>query len=406
MYKTRTVLNIRRIRLKESERKIIILGIIFISFNLRAPITAVGSLVNLIKNDITLTNSMAGFITTLPLIAFAILSPFVSPISIRFGYGSTMFFGLIFILLGEIIRSYTNILGLFLGTAMIGIGIAIGNVLIPSIIKLKFPGNTGKITSIYTSSMVIFAAVGAGVSIPLATGLNLGWRNALGVWTILTLVTIFIWFPQLKEQEKSSNIQTNKIKSKSSIWKSSLAWSVTLFMGIQSFLFYSLVAWLPTIIVFKGMSFAFAGNMALLFQLIGIPATLIYPIFADKLNDQKSISTVNALIYLSGMMLLLIGESSFITTLSVILLGFGMGGSISISIAFISLRSPNSKRAAELSGMSQSTGYLLAAIGPILLGYIFDISGSWNIPVIILIGFIILFLAVGLKAGDNKEIEL
>lgn len=396
--------------MKESRRVWIIIGIIFISFNLRAPITAVGSLVDLIKDDINLSNSMAGFITTVPLIVFAILSPFVSRLSTRFGYGTSMFFGLIFILLGEIIRSYTNIYGLFLGTAVIGLGIAIGNVLIPSIIKLKFPREIGRMTSIYTTSLVVSAAVGAGISIPLATGLNLGWRNALAVWGLLALVSILIWIPQLKEQKEdgdtSPSIKKEKIESSSSIWKSSLAWSVTLFMGVQSLVFFSLVAWLPTIIRSKGLSLSFAGNMALLYQLIGIPATLIYPILAGRYKDQKNLSTINAAIYLVGFLILFFSQSGAGLALSTVFLGLGMGGSISLSIAFISMRAPNSQRAAELSGMSQSTGYLLAAVGPILLGYIFDRSRNWTMPILILIISIFILFLLGLKAGANDEIEV
>ena len=385
--------------MKKSKSFLILLGILFISFNLRAPITAVGSIVEMIQIEYGLSNAAAGFITTLPLIAFAVVSPFVSTISGNIGHAKTMMIGLLFILAGEFCRSYTNAAGLFIGTAIIGIGIAIGNVIIPGIIKLYFSDRVGFVTSIYTSGMCIFAAVGAGVSVPLAKGMNLGWKTTLCVWAILTIVTILIWFPQTKEKfTKTKKASSSK---SGSVWKSPLAWWVTLFMGTQSLLFYSLVAWLPTIVMSKGLSQSFAGSMALLFQLMAIPATLVIPALCDKFKDQRPLIYVVCAIYATGMTLFLIGSGAAIITCAVVLMSLGMGGSISLSIAFISLRSPNSQKAAELSGMSQSAGYLLAAVGPILTGFIYDIKSSWSIPVTLFIVLIAFLCFCGFFAGHG-----
>lgn len=392
--------------MNKKEKALIIWGIIFISFNLRAPITAVGSLAEMIQGQYNLSGGAVGFITTLPLIAFAIVSPFVSKFSQKLGFGKTMAYGLILIMAGELIRSYTNSLGLFLGTALLGVGIAIGNVLIPSIIKMKFPDRVGFMTSIYTSSMCIFAAVGAGVSIPLAKGLELGWKNALASWFVLTIVTFIIWIPQLKGQQNTvatSNISTEH--KSVSIWKSPTAYWVTLFMGTQSLIFYSLVAWLPTIIISKGMSDSFSGTMALTFQLAAIPATLIIPMLCDKFKNQRYLVMVTCLFYLTGMTTLFFAASQTVILFAVLFMALGMGGSISLSIAFISLRSPNAKRASELSGMSQSAGYLLAAVGPILMGSIYDSLQTWSVPIIIICALIILLAFFGYFAGNDVFTE-
>ncbi len=390
-------------KMKNSKTLLLLLGILFISFNLRAPITAVGSITNLIQKDLSLSSTMMGFITTIPLIAFAVVSPFVAKFSHRIGHNKTMLISLLLILFSELIRSYTGIFGLYLGTALIGIGIAIGNVLIPAIIKLNFSTRLGFVTSIYTSGMCIFAAVGAGISVPLAKNLNLGWQNTLAVWFILTIITIFIWLPQLQKNQAGSGIIKN-CNGDGSIWHSKLAWCVTLFMGIQSLLFYSLVAWLPSIIMAKGLTANFAGNMALLFQLMAIPATLPIPTLCDKFKDQRILVLIVCLIYAFGMIGLLLGNNGTILIPSVICLAIGMGGAISLSIAFISLRTVNSTRASELSGMSQSAGYLLAALGPIFTGFIYDIQASWTTPLIIFIIFIALLAFFGLFAGKNTQI--
>lgn len=172
-------------------------------------------------------------------------------------------------------------------------------------------------------------------------------------------------------------------------------------MGIQSLLFYSLVAWLPTIVVSKGMTDTFAGTMALTFQLTAIPATLAIPILCDKFKNQRGLVISTCTLYLSGMVLFLFGQSPIIITFAVLLMALGMGGSISLSISFISLRSPNASRASELSGMSQSAGYLLAAIGPFLMGIIYDFIQSWTVPIMIFIGLIITLAFCGWRAGNN-----
>ncbi|AXX90103.1 MFS transporter [Arcobacter suis] len=378
----------------------VFLGILFVSFNLRAPITSVGPITDLIQNEYSLSNSVAGLITTLPLLAFAIFSPFVAKMNHKFGHGLTMLGGLILIIIGELVRSYTNVYGLFIGTMFIGLGIAIGNVLIPSVIKHKFKKNVGNIISIYITSMCIFAALGAGISIP-ATNV-LGWNTSLAMWGILAFIALLIWLPQLKKSEEYNNNDDlaieKRIQSKT-IWKSPLAWWVTLYMGTQSFLFYTLIAWIPSIIIFKGLDSHFAGMMALLFQLVALPATLLVPIIANKIKHQKLIATIISLNYLVGMVIFLFVTSSFGIIISMVFIGIGMGGAISLAIGFITQRTPHAKKAAELSGMSQSAGYLLAAVGPILLGFMFDITKSWTSSIIVLIVAIILLILFGLKAG-------
>ncbi|RXK14099.1 MFS transporter [Halarcobacter mediterraneus] len=386
-----------------SQLILVFIGLVFVSFNLRAPITSVGPILDLIQNEYSLNSSMLGFITTLPLLTFAIFSPFVAKINHKFGHGLTMFFGLLLIILGELIRSYTNIYGLFLGTTLIGIGIAIGNVLIPSVIKHKFKKNMGSVLSIYITSLCVFAAIGSGLSIPLTNIFT--WNTSLAIWVLLAIISLIIWLPQLKKSEKYNNTDDlsieNDMQSKS-IWKSPLAWWVTLYMGTQSLLFYTLITWLPSILVFKGFDNHFAGMMLLFFQLVSLPITLYVPILANKIKEQKLIATIISLNYLLGMIILLFATSTFFIIISMIFLGIGMGGAISLGIGFISLRTPHSKKAAELSGMSQSAGYLLAAVGPILIGFIYDMTNSWIFSLWVLILLIFLLIIFGIKAGKDE----
>ena len=387
--------------MKNSDKFLIIAGIVLISFNLRTPITAVGSVIDLIQAEYGLSAGVAGGITTLPLLMFAAVSPFIPKVSAKLGYGKTMALGLVFIALGEIVRSYTGLIGLFIGTAMIGAGIAVGNVLIPGIIKRNFPGKAGTMTGVYTSGMCIFAAVGAGTSVPMASGLGWGWANALVFWLVLAIVTFIVWLPQLKVEPDA--VSASAQGKTSSIWKDKVAWYVTIFMGIQSLVFYTLVAWLPSIVMSKIPDANFAGTVAFIYQIVSIPATFALPIMCDRCMNQRGLAMSVAIVYIIGLVGLLFATSEIGIVASVVLMALGMGGAISLAIAFISLRSPNAMRTSELSGMSQSAGYLLAAVGPMLIGSIFDVTGSWTIPMWIFIICMAAWAVTGLFAGDDVK---
>ncbi len=381
---------------------LIVITIILIAFNLRAPITAVGSIIDMIQSEYSLSAGVAGSITTLPLIAFAVVSPFVSLFSKRYGYGKVMALGIALIFIGELVRSYTACAGLFIGTGLLGVGIAIGNVLIPTIIKSQFPTKLGVMTSIYVTSMCISAAIGAGISIPLASNLGLGWQNSLAVWASISVVTLAAWMFQVNKKSSSSAPQVQS-KGKGSIWRSKTAWWVTLYMGIQSLIFYSLVAWLPTIIIAKGMTPNFAGTVALTYQLLAIPATLTIPMLCARFKRQSMLTIFVSALYIVGVGLLLMATSHFVILCSAVMMSLAMGASISASIAFISLRSPNATRTSELSGMAQSAGYLLAAVGPTLFGTLYDFTGSWTPTISLILVLLVLLGFCGYKAGRDRH---
>ena len=395
---------------KMTERKnnllLIAVGIICISFILRGTITGVGSLVGDIKADLDISNGVAGFLTTIPLLAFAAVSPFVSGFSKKIGMGRLMMIGLIMVIIGVAIRSYTNAIGVFVGTAIIGSGIAMGNVLLPAMIKLRFPLKIGLMTSLYTTFMASFAGIAMGFSVPLADGLGIGWRNALAIWGLVALVVLVVWLPQCGNQDNWGKVAnfTKKEKSGKKVYKSSLAWAVTFFMGLQSILFYSFVAWLPTILVAKGYAPDTAGYYALAYQVISIPASFITPILCDRFKDQRALVTSFAAVYVIGMFLFLIADSGILLGLSIVLTGIGSGSAISFAMAFIALRVGNPNQAAELSGMAQSLGYLLAAMAPSGFGYIFDMTQTWTVPMIMFVIIAFLWLLCGLKAGANKKL--
>lgn len=382
---------------------LLVIGIIFIAFNLRPAITSVGPIIDAIRSDLGISNGVAGFITTVPLISFAILSIFAPKLGHAFGNERTVFFGLIVLVIGILLRSTGYIGALFIGTAFIGVGIAIGNVLLPGIVKMKFPDKVGILTSTYSTSMNCLAALGSGLSIPLAVNLGLGWQKALAFWSILTILALIVWIPQARY--KTMPIQTAAIEaSNKALWRSSIAWQVTLFMGLQSFLFYCTVAWLPEILQSYGIEASLAGWLLSFIQLIGLPTTFLAPVIASRFTNQKGIASVIGIFSILGFLGLIVGTNKIILIISIVLLGISQGSSISLALTMIGLRTETAKQAAELSGMAQSVGYLLAAIGPILIGFLFDLNHSWLPPLIVLLIVSILMVIAGIGAGRNQYV--
>lgn len=382
---------------------LIIAGIILITFAMRSPLTAVGPLVGSIQGDLGLSNGMSGLLTTVPLLAFALLSPLAPGIGHRFGTERTLFAGLLVVLIGLILRSSGFVFTLFAGTALIGAGIAICNVLLPGLVKQRFPQKAGLMTSVYTTTMSMCAALASGISIPLASTGGWGWQGSLFSWALPVLFAIAVWLPQLRADGSQPGKSTGE-KSKQGLWSSLLAWQVTLFMGLQSFLFYCTIAWLPTLLQQHGISQTNAGWMLSLVQVVSLPASFFTPVLASRLTNQRLLAAVVGLFSLVGFGGLLLGTSELLLYLCLLLLGLSQGACISLALTFIVIRAKDVRQAARLSGMAQSVGYLLAAVGPIFVGFLYDLQHSWTVPLSLLCLVSVLVVTSGIGAGRNQTV--
>ncbi|WP_339255369.1 MFS transporter [Paenibacillus sp. FSL R5-0713] len=381
---------------------LIILGIIVIAANLRTPLTSVGPLVGFIRDDVHISNTLAGLITTVPLLAFALLSPLVPKLGRRYGVERIILIALILLTVGIVIRSLSGAVNLFIGTAVLGFAIAVCNVLLPSIIKRDFPNKIGSMTGVYSISMNLSGAIASGISVPLAITAGLKWQGALAVWGILSFVSILCWLPQLRNQTDQTAKTSQQMASNDvNVWRSPLAWQVTIFMGIQSMVFYVLIAWLPEILKQQGIESNQSGWYLSIMQLAMLPFTFIVPVIAGRMSSQRLLVVITTILLLTGTLGLLYGSSNIIL-LWIIILGIGGGFAFSLAMMFFGLRTENAHQAAELSGMAQSIGYLLAALGPALIGYLHDATNSWNLPLFILLGASILLFLVGIGAANNR----
>lgn len=385
------------------KKGLLLLAIILISLNLRPAITAVGPLIGEIRSTTGLSNSAIGLLTTLPVLAFGLFSILTPLFTRRIGTEGTMTLALSLLTGGILIRVMPSIPMLFLGTLILGIGIALGNVLLPGIVKKKFPQKAGLLTGIYSSMLGMGAAVASGVSVPISEGLNVGWRWTLASFAGFSLLALFSWLPQMKQNMPVVMKKTFR-QSLSHLSGSALAWHVAVFVGLQSLSFYTVITWLPEILIERGMNSQQAGWMLAMMQGVGVIGTFLLPSWASRLENQKQTVIVIVLLEVISIIGLLI-PSAPLPAFWVSLLGFCLGGSFGLALLFIVVRSPDSDTANELSGMSQSVGYLLAATGPVLFGALFDWTGDWTIP----IGFLLLIALVklwsGLEAGKNRVVS-
>lgn len=381
------------------------LAVLLVGANLRAPLTSAGALITIIREDLMMTHSLAGMVTTLPLLAFAFLSPFAPKISRRIGMEWTILLALLAIFVGVIVRSLFGVTALFIGTLLVGLGIAIGNVLSPVIIQLHFPLRVGIVMGFYAISMNIFGALGSGISISLANISSFGWKGALSAWVVVAILAIIFWLPQLKRTRDPLTSETKTTGRSYNLWRSTLAWFITIFMGLQSLMYYTFITWLPDILTTKGFSMQTAGWMLFLMQLALIPITFIVPIVAEKMNDQKLLSAVTASFFIISIFGIMSGNAIFVP-ISAMMFGMACGSSFSLCMMFFNLRTVNSTQAAEMSGMAQSIGYLLAAIGPTLFGALHDIYGNWNVPFIVLICISVVILFVATLSGRDVKVHV
>lgn len=382
---------------------LLILGVVLVGANLRLPLTSIGALIPFIREDLAISNALAGAITTLPLLAFAVLSPFAPKIANRIGMEWTIVIALLLLIIGTTVRSLSSVEFLFAGTLLIGLAIAIGNVLIPGIVKMNFPLKVGLMTGIYAIFMNLFGALGSGLSVPLSSIGSFSWEGSLGIWVLLGIISLLVWLPQLKK--KRDNPQADvKQEKRESLWRSPLAWQITLFMGGQSLIYYTLITWLPDILYTNGFNSNAAGWIVFLMQFALIPLTFIVPIVAEKMKNQVALSVITASFFIIGILGFLQG-GTFLAPLWAVLIGVAAGSAFSLSMMFFTIRSRDGKEAAELSGMAQSFGYLLAAVGPIAVGALQDLTGSWTAPLLLLLFIAALILLAGMSAGKEGQVS-
>ncbi|ETY75694.1 CynX/NimT family MFS transporter [Lactiplantibacillus fabifermentans] len=349
------------------------LGMMLAATNMRLPITMMPGLISSLKKTLGLPSSMAGLLTTIPLLTFAVMSPIIARWGRRFGNEWTIYGMLIILALGSYLRVIPAIPLLFLGTLLVGIGADGGNVLIPAIIKDNFPDKIEVATSQYTISMLLIGSLGTGISGVLAAHWSL--PLTMAVLSVIGLLNLVAWLPNLKYNHRAPAVIETPTAAETtthgSVWGRPLAWVVTAFFGLQALVYYSLLTWLPTIFTAHGFSIIAAGNLVTIMQLSGLPMSYLVPATSGKKAGVKAMVAIVGIGFIGGIAGVLLPGTNFgFAAVLCVLLGLGSGAAFSLAVVFFTQKTTNGFETADLSGMAQSAGYLLAALGPVLFGWL------------------------------------
>ena len=394
---------------KQTNKVIILLGIILLGMILRTPITSVGAIIGPLKNLLEINNTVAGLITTIPLIAFAIFSPFVAKISNKIGLEKTLYLAAIVTSIGLLLRFYINTSVFFVTTFIIGVGLTVGNVLLPGLAKKYFPENLGVMTGFYAVVMNVSASVAAGISYPILSS-NVGGEKfstglAVNIWLIVSILNIVI-YAIITKNSKSERIEDKKSGGKGYL-RNLKMWSVMLSMGLQSALFYCSVSWFAEIMISKGFTPSEAGLLLSISQFAQFPSTFLVPVLAEKIKNKLIIPIFIAMGYVASLIGMIYIQGNFaLMTIYIVLFALAGGGSFSYVMYLFSAKSKNEEEAADISGLAQAGGYWLAAIFPPLLGYVRDVL-NWDVAIYILIMTAsLLFITLLHSSSQGNIIEI
>lgn len=382
-----------------------ILVVILISSNLRSPIVAVAPVLGEVREALNLDNFQVSLLTSIPLFMFAACSVLVSRFSNTFGISKLLMYSVIILSFGLFLRISGSLWLLFLGSLFIGLGICIGNVVTPGYVKNNFPKQIGLMTGIFAVSMNLTAALASGFSVKIGEWTGFGWRGSLGIWLVIAALGLLVLILELIFNKKNTDQPKTALSTSDfNMFKSSQAWNISIFMGLQSLFYYCMVAWLPSFLGDYHMQGESSGWVLFVIQITMIPVTFCCPIIASKMKDQRiMILFICALMFGSTMMFVFL-KSQWIYVNAVII-GISNGLSFSLSILFFSTRTKSSINAVKISGMAQSVGYLIAAFGPPVFGKLHDWDISWNSSFYFLSAAVLLMFFFGMRAARNRYVE-
>ncbi|MCQ4211543.1 CynX/NimT family MFS transporter [Streptomyces longispororuber] len=379
-------------------------GLLLIAMNLRPGVVSVSPELDAIRRSTGLSGSLAGLLTTLPILCFGLLAPFAAKLSRRIGMTRALGAMMALLTVGIAVRLAPGLPALFAGTVLLGAAIALSNVLVPSVIKRDFRHRTGLMMGLYSVALFCGAALAAGVTVPLGDALGAGWRGAIGVWAVLSALALLLWVPQLRRPDPTTAAAGPGADSRTPLRRSPLAWQITLLMGLQSLEYYACAAWIPAMLTDEGMSSAGAGWMLSLMSLVGIAGSLTFTALVGRAGQQVAFALTGTALFFASLVGLIVAPVGGAYAW-MLMQGFGSGLLISTALAVIVLRSPDAGRAAEMSGMAQGVGYLLAASGPFLLGALHDATGGWTVPLTVLAVLCVPMGIAGVGAGRPRHLD-
>ncbi|HGK1243440.1 cyanate permease [Streptococcus pneumoniae] len=375
-------------------------GIILIGVSLRTPFTVLPIILGNISQGLEVEVSSLGVLTSLPLLMFTLFSPFSTQLAQKIGLEHLFTYSLFFLTIGSLIR-LINLPLLYLGTLMVGASVAVINVLLPSLIQANQPKKIGFLTTLYVTSMGIATALASYLAVPITQASS--WKGLILLLTLLCLATFLVWLPNHRYNHRLA--PQTKQKSQIKVMRNKQVWAIIIFSGFQSLIFYTVMTWLPTMSIHAGLSSHEAGLLTSILSLISIPFSMTIPSLTTSLStrNRQLILTLVSLAGVVGISMLFFPINNFIYWLAIhLLIGTATSALFPYLMVNFSLKTSAPEKTAQLSGLSQTGGYILAAFGPTLFGYSFDLFHSW-VPSVAALLLIDILMTVALFTVDRAD---
>jgi CP family cyanate transporter-like MFS transporter len=376
-------------------------ALLIAAVNLRLTVAAVPPVLNQIRHTTGLSSAGAGLLTGVPVFCFGLVALASPRLIRRFSMGPLLSLTLLAVLGGCLVRLVPDVFPLFLGTVLLGSGIAVGNVLIPGLIKRDFAQRRVMMTALYSVALSGGGALAAGLTVPIEHATGLGWRVTISLWGVLAVIAVLLWAPHVREE--ATLVDDTHGRAIPGLWHDRLAWCVSGFMGLQSFGFYATLSWLPTIAEDHGASASNAGLLVSLAACCGMIGAFSMPSIERRLKRRSVPVVICFAACAAGYTGLLVAPGTVIFVWCAVF-GYGQGALLALALGYIVARSPDSRHAAHLSTMAQSVGYLIASAAPFAMGALHGATGSWSLPVVMLLVSLVPMLLTGLVASQNRYV--
>ncbi|MEU9718200.1 MFS transporter [Streptomyces sp. NPDC047976] len=385
---------------------VLVVGIVLAALNLRPAITSLGALFEEARTGLHMSGTVAGLITSVPALCFAVFGVTAPRLSRRFGPAAVVCAGMAAVATGLLIRPFTgNAAGFLAASALSLAGIALTNVLLPVIVKRYFPDRVGTMTGLYSMALAAGTSLAAAATVPLTSALGGSWRTGLLIWAVLAVAAVLPWLPiaTAGRREKAAAPAAATAAAGPSVVRSRTAWALACYFGLQATGAYVTMGWLPQIFRDAGVSASTAGVLLAVTMVMGVPLAFVIPGLAGRMRNQGPIAVVLGLFGFAGYLGLYLAPAAGAWAWA-LLLGIS-NCAFPLVITMIGLRAKSPAGVVKLSAFAQSTGYLISIPGPLVIGTLYQHSGGWDLPLALMAALLVPQIALGLLAGRDRTIE-
>ncbi|MEU9205530.1 MFS transporter [Streptomyces sp. NPDC048332] len=386
--------------------RLVAVGLVLTALNLRPAITSLGALLEEVRDGLHMSGSVAGVLTSVPPLCFAVFGIMAPRLARRFGPGAVVCAGMVAITAGLVIRPLVGgTAGFLAASALALMGIAVSNVLMPVIVKRWFPDRVGSMTGLYSMALALGTSLAAAVTVPMTEAMGGSWKAGLGVWAALAAAAILPWIPLVRDRSGAAgHAAAHRTEAPAlRITRSRTAWALACFFGLQATAAYITMGWMPQIFRDAGVSAGTAGVLLAVTMAMGVPLAFVIPRVAARMRNQGPIVVFLGVCGLIGYAGLYLAPSGGAWVWAVLL---GISNcSFPLALTMIGMRSRSGAGVVRLSAFAQSTGYLISIPGPLLVGVLYQHSGGWELPIALMAALMVPQMVAGILAGRDRTIE-